>query len=88
MYLRIRCGQSLSMEVAPEFPVTREGGGTGPFDLAPNGIQAVRVQYCPAGQGADEEAVVIHCSEAVVYVRAHGQGVPYIAPVWDVDLTI
>ncbi len=72
----------------PVFTVSPVGGGAGPFDMEPGEIRSFEVEYCPTDEVAENEVVIIHCTQSVTHIRVTGEGVTYIAPIWAVDIEV
>ncbi|MFC1572204.1 right-handed parallel beta-helix repeat-containing protein [Candidatus Eisenbacteria bacterium] len=71
------------------FQVSLAGGReVGPYEMLPNELWTVNVSYCPIDPVPENEVVIIHCTQAVTHVRVTGEGVPYIAPVWSMDVAV
>jgi len=72
----------------PAFDVTFADREEGPFDMLPGEVVDFEVSFCPTEAGAENELVIIHSTQSVTHVRVMGEGVPYIEPVWAVDIDV
>jgi len=72
----------------PAIVVSPVGGGSGPFDMEPGEIREFEVEYCPTDEVTENEVVIIHCTQSVTHIRVTGEGVPYIMPLWTVDIRV
>ncbi|MFO7653848.1 MAG: M6 family metalloprotease domain-containing protein [Candidatus Krumholzibacteriia bacterium] len=70
------------------FTISEVAKEVGPFDLLPGEARTMQVAYCPTQEAVENEVVIIHCTQTVSHVRVSGEGVPFIEPIWAVDLDV
>ncbi|MCK5406420.1 MAG: VCBS repeat-containing protein, partial [Candidatus Krumholzibacteria bacterium] len=72
----------------PAFSVSLDPPNIQPFDLLPAEVRTVEVSYCPVDSVVENEVIIIHSSVAVTHIRATGEGVPYIQPLWSMNVSV